>query len=145
MDILASAKRRLLIADHFLTQTYPFVQDPKLLLNALEGIFIAAGEIMDAVLAHEHKQELTFSGKLGVFKGDIGKKYGFSHIDTHMFAEMQELLHEHKESAMEFQRKGQLYMASDNFKLTSLSIEKIKTYLSRTRTLYQRAYDTINT
>ena len=35
------AKRHVKIADHMLTQTYPLIQDPKLLIAVMDNIFNA--------------------------------------------------------------------------------------------------------
>jgi len=149
-ELLANSKRRIQVADHFLTQTYQLVQDPKLLLNILDGIIKATEEMIDAMLMHERDtgnipayNETSFAAKLALLKGELGKKYQLTQIDVHMITEMQELIHEHKSSALEFQRKGTVVMADDDYKLSTITIDKIKTYLSRTKTLNQRIHDTI--
>lgn len=149
-ELLANSKRRLQVADHFLTQTYQLVQDPKILLNVLVGIIRATEEMVNALLISEHVKgtipaynEDSFAAKLALLKGDLGKKYGLTHIDVMMITEMQELVHEHKESALEFQRKGAIIMASQDYKLTTVNVDKIKTYLQRTKSLHQKIYDTL--
>jgi hypothetical protein len=150
-ELLASSKRRLQVSDHFLTQTYQYVKDPKLLLNVLEGILLAVEEMVDAALVYERSQgtipaynSQSFAAKLHALKTDnMTKTYNFTHIDIMMITEMQELIHDHKNSAMEFPRKGALIVASDDYKLQSVTIEKIKTYLTRTKTLYTKIHDRI--
>jgi hypothetical protein len=150
-ELLASSKRRLQVSDHFLTQTYPTVQDPKLLINILDGILRAVEELVDAVLIHERSaghihayNDSSFAGKLTALKHEhITKKYALTHIDLMMVTEMQELIHDHKQSMMEFPRKGALVMASDDYRMQSVTIEKIKTYLSRTKTLYTKIHDVL--
>lgn len=148
-DLLISAKRRIQVADHFLTQTYPLVQDPKLLLSVLSSTFKAIEETVDAILHHERAQdripayhEGNFAAKLALLRGDVAKRYGFGHIDLAMITEMQELLHLHKASAMEFPRSGKYVMASDDLEIATVSVEKVKTYLTRAKALYQKAHDT---
>lgn len=149
-DLLISAKRRIQVADHFLTQTYPLVQDPKLLINILDGILHAVEETVDALLQHERAHERipayhegNFAAKLSVIRGDVAKRYGFGHIDLAMISEMQELLHDHRESAMEFSRHGKYVMANSNLEIQTISVEKIKTYLTRSKALYQKVHDTL--
>lgn len=151
-ELLASAKRRLQVADHFLTQTYPQLGDPKLLVNILDGVLKACEELIDAALITEHTagrlgayHETNTAAKIMLFTGDIGRRFGLSTVDLHMISEMQEILHEHREAAMEFQRNGKLVMANDEFNLITLSPEKIKTYLSRTKTLFTKVHDRIST
>jgi len=148
-DILTSAKRRIQVADHFLTQTYPMVQDPKLLINILDGVIKAIEDIVDALLQHERAadripayHEGNFAAKLSLIRGDVAKRYSFNHIDLAMITEMQELLHLHKTSAMEFPRSGKYVMASDDLEVQTISVEKVKTYVTRAKALYQKVYDT---
>jgi hypothetical protein len=148
-ELLASSKRRLQVSDHFLTQTYPQVQEPKLLLNILDGVMRALEEMLDALLITERRagripayNDHSLAGKLMALKAEaVRKRYGFSQLDLHMISEIQELLHLHKQSAMEFPRKGSLVMASDDFALRSIGVEKTKTYLTRAKTLYTRIND----
>jgi hypothetical protein len=149
-ELLANSKRRLQVADHFLTQTYKFVQDPKLLLNVLDGLLRALEELVDALLLHEREagripayHEDSFAAKLSLLKGDAGKRYNITQIDVHMITEMQELMHEHKTSALEFQRKGAVIMATEHYRLSTVNIDRLKTYLTRAKTLHSRINDTI--
>lgn len=148
-DLLTSSKRRIQVADHFLTQTYPLVQDPKLLVNILDGVLRAVEEIVDALLQYERAAERipayhegNFAAKLSIIRGDVAKRYSFGHIDIAMISEMQELLHSHRESAMEFSRHGKYVMANNDLEIQTLSVEKIKTYLTRAKALYQKVHDT---
>jgi hypothetical protein len=148
-ELLAASKRRLQVSDHFLTQTYQYVKDAKLLINILEGILKAVEDMVDAVLIRERAtgtipayNDKSFAAKLAVLKSDpIVKKYDLGHIDIMMVSEMQELLHSHRDSMMEFQRKGALIMANDDYRLQSVTVDKIKTYLTRTKTLHTKIHD----
>ena len=146
-ELLVSSKRRLQVADHFLTQTYQYVQDPKILVNVLEGVLLAVEELIDATLIHErelgavHAYQDNIAAKITLLKGSLAKKYDLSHVDIAMITEMQELIHGHKESTVEFARKGSYVMASKDFSLSTVNVEKIKTYLNRTKTLYTKIHD----
>ncbi len=149
-ELLIQSKRRIQVADHFLTQTYPLVQDPKLLVNVLDGVLRATEELIDAMLQYEREEgripayhEGNFVAKLALIRGDVAKRYNFGHIDLAMIAEMQELLHAHRNSTIEFSRRGQFVMAHEDYRLATLSVDKIKTYLTRTKSLYTKVHDTI--
>ena len=60
-----------------------------------------------------------------------------------MISEMQELLHEHRKSDVEFTRKGAYVMASKDFALSTITLEKLKTYLSRSKTLFSKIHERI--
>jgi hypothetical protein len=47
------AKKKLQLADHILTMTYPIVNDSKLLLAVVENMFLALTNAMGSVLYYE--------------------------------------------------------------------------------------------
>jgi len=60
------SKKRIRVADHMLTMTYPLVQDSKLLLAVVENIFLALTYIMGSVLHYER----TFK-RIPLFQDDF--------------------------------------------------------------------------
>ena len=49
------ARKKIQIADHMLTMTYPMIKDPKLLLAVMENIFLALTNSIAASLLNEIK------------------------------------------------------------------------------------------
>ena len=47
------SQKKILLADHILTQTYPLLKDPKLLIAAVDNIFLAYSNSMGALLHYE--------------------------------------------------------------------------------------------
>ncbi|HLC66481.1 MAG TPA: hypothetical protein VJK52_02470, partial [Candidatus Nanoarchaeia archaeon] len=127
-----AALRYLRTADHLLTQTYPFVQDPKLLLTVLENIFLAMSNSMAAVLQHEVQQKRipmfgeTFDDKLNAMKLHIAQRYQLRGDDLTLAAEIKTLLLARKKSPMEFVRKDMFVICGDNYHLQTLSAQQIK-------------------
>mgnify|MGYP001591198362 CR=1 FL=1 len=126
-------------ADHLLTQTYPFVNDPKLLLTVLENLFLAMSNAMAAILHQEFVQKRippfgeTFDDKLNAVKLHIARRYGIVGEDLSMAAEIKSILLAHKKSPMEFVRKDVFVICSDNYQLQTLSAQQIKAYYARAK------------
>ncbi len=106
------------------------------LLSALLGAARAAGAIPQY---HE-----SFAGKLAAMQSEaMRRRYALSSLDAHMLSEMHEIVEEHKKAATIFPRNGTLVVADDNFQLRTLSVEKLKTYLERSKSLYTKLYDAL--
>ena len=52
-EIRDKAIKNIKIADHMLTQTYPLVKDPRLLLTVLENVFLSLTNAIGALLYFE--------------------------------------------------------------------------------------------
>ncbi len=139
-DFLAyrdEAVRKMRLADHMLTMTYPLLKDPKILLSVLQNIFSALSNAVSAVLYQElyykripHFND-SFESRFNALKAHVVKKYNIDLKTVRLIAELRELLNEHERASVEFSRKGKLFMARDDYIMRSLSPEDLKRYLKK--------------
>lgn len=138
-EALETAKKNIKIADHMLSVTYPLVKDTKLLLAIIENIFLAYTNAVSSILYKDQILKLipsfkpTFEGKLALFKERCLSKYK---IDKNYLIEMQtlkEVIIAHKKSPVEFVRKDRFVICSENYKLRTINLEKIKEYLNKAK------------
>ena len=138
-----NAVKKLNIADHMLTMTYPLVQDPKLLLAVLKNIFSAMESAMSSVLHYERlfkripQFQESFESKLTVFKSRVQPKYSINEEYVKILYELREIIVEHKHSPVEFARKDKFVICSDNYKMKAISVPEIKNYISKAKTFIQ--------
>lgn len=140
-----NALRAIKVADHMLTITYPLVQDTKLLLTVMENIFIGLSHSMAAVLHWERKYKQVphfrdnFDSKYNTFKLYCMPRYNLSREYLPFLMEMKEIIAEHKASPVEFIRKNRFVIASEDYRLKSLSIEDVKANLAKAKLFIQEA------
>ena|SRR3989344_1026682 len=133
------AVRQLRTADHLLTQTYPFIQDPKLLLTVLENIFLALGSAMSAAIEREVMAKRiaapmsTFDAKLDTVKLHLARPYGLRGEDLTMANEIKSILLAHRKSPMEFVRKDTFVICGEGYQLQTLSFAQLKQYYARAK------------
>jgi len=138
-----NAVRKLNIADHMLTMTYPLVQDPKLLLAVLKNIFSAMENAMSSVLHYERlfkripQFQESFESKLTLFKSRVQPKYSINGEYIKILYELREIIVEHKHSPVEFARKDKFVICSDNYKMKTISVPEIKNYIAKAKTFIQ--------
>ncbi|MBN1502689.1 hypothetical protein JW930_04030 [Candidatus Woesearchaeota archaeon] len=127
------------IADHMLTMTYPLVRDSKLLVAVMENLFLAQANALAAILYWERLYKRippfhdNFESKLNLFRSYIIKKYNVSAGYIGLLQEVKELIYEHKQSAIEFSRKNRFVIASDDYRLKTLSMKQMKDILQKTK------------
>ena len=133
------AKKNIHIADHMLSITYPLVKDTKLLLAIVENIFLAYTNAMSAILNQDRALKKippfnnNFESKFNIFRQRCVDRYK---IDRGYIIEMQNLkdiILEHKKSPVEFVRRDRFVICSNNYKLKTITLEKIKGYLNKAK------------
>ncbi|MBW2978412.1 hypothetical protein KY331_06210 [Candidatus Woesearchaeota archaeon] len=133
------AKKNIQIADHMLSVTYPLVKDTKLLLAIIENIFLTYTNAMSAILNQDRilkkipPFKSTFESKFNIFKQRCVDRYK---IDRSYVIEMQnlkEIIVEHKKSPVEFVRKDRFVICSSTYKLKTINLETIKSYLNKAK------------
>jgi len=142
------AQIKFKIADHMLTQTYPLVKDPKLLVAVMENLFLALTNAMASVLYYERTFKNippfvdNFENKFKIFKDRCTPKYRLSQVYIKLIADIKESVLAHRKSPIEFARKDNFVICSDNYRLKTISIEQIKEYIEMTKTFLKET-DTI--
>ena len=133
------AKKSVQLADHMAFMTYKVVKDPKLLVAILENVFLALTNSMTSLLHYERMFKRippfpeNFESKFIIFKENCVKKYSIDKQSLSLMREVKDILYEHKASPVEFTRNDQFVICSDNYKMKTISLNKIKDYVSRAK------------
>jgi len=137
------ALRKLQIADHMLTQTYPAVKDPKLLLSVLENLFLALTNGMAAVLHYEYANKNipefqdTFESKYNLFKFKVVDRRGIDKDYVKFIAEVKDIIVNHKNSPVEFSRKDTFVICTGNYGIQTVTANHLKKYVTKTKSFLQ--------
>ncbi|MBD3163787.1 hypothetical protein GF323_01175 [Candidatus Woesearchaeota archaeon] len=138
-ELKERANKRLSIADHILTQTYPLVKDPRLLLSVMENIFLALSNSMGAILYHERLFKKippfqdNFDSKFNMFRAKIVDRYKIDRKHVELISEIKSIIIQHRKSPIEFSRKDKLVICNEDYKMKTISIELIKEYLLKSK------------
>ena len=144
------ALRKIHIADHMLTMTYPMIKDPKLLLAVMENIFLALTNSIGALLYYERTYKRvppfqdTFVSKFNVFKEKCAVRYGFEKGYILMMQEIKDIIMQHKKSPVEFTRKDSFVICSDDYQMRTISLDKMKNYILKSKLFVQNINGIIN-
>lgn len=130
------SKKKIHIADHILTQTYPLINDAKLLLAVLENIFLALNYAMSSLLYYERFLKRippfqdNFISKINMFRTKCVSMYNFKKEQVLLIQDLREILISHKKSPVEFQRRDRFVICTENYNLKTISFEQAKSYLN---------------
>ena len=125
------SNKKILLADHILTQTYPLLKDPKLLLAATENIFLSYTNSVGSLLYYERLFKRipnfndTFESKFRLLR-DIYEKYEIKQEDINTIKEIKDIILQHRKSPMEFSRDDQFVICSDDYNMKTISIDDLK-------------------
>jgi hypothetical protein len=127
------AARKLRVADHMLTMTYPLVKDPKLLIAVLENVYQGMDATMGSMLLRERQAKRiplysdSAEGRLMAFRKHLGQKVPGTVLRT--ISEIRETIHEHKKSPVEFSRAGKFVICSEGYRVRTLSSDDLKRHI----------------
>lgn len=124
------AARRIQVADHMLTMTYPLVKDPKLLIAVLNNLVKSMDTNMTAALRRENIAfNDTEQGRLAAYKRFLARKLQTPPETLRAFEEMQATLNEHAASPVAFRRQEKFVICNEGYKLRTLTPETTKKYI----------------
>lgn len=144
------AKKKIQVADHMLTMTYPMVKDPKLLLAVMENVFLALTNSIGSLLYYERYYKRvppfqdTFVSKFNVFKQKCAGRHKIDPELVMMVNEIKDIILQHKKSPVEFSRNDSFVICSDNYQMKTISLEKMKNYILKSRSLMENINNIIN-
>ena len=138
-ELRDAANKKLKLADHILTMTYPLVKDPRLLLSSLENLFLAFTYGMSSLLYYErlfkHIPQFpdNFAGKFEMFRDKCSKKYNLDVEYPKIIQEIKEIIVYHKKSPMEFSRNDSLIICNGNYRMKTVSANMIHDYVQKAK------------
>jgi len=133
------ALKNLKIANHLLTQSYPLIADPKLLLAVLQNISIALEHAMTAILQHARENKEippfpeNFETKFDVFKLKVAPNYKVPPNHLQSILDVRSMIASHKKSSVSFSRKDAFVICEEGYKLRTLTIDDMKKILKSTK------------
>lgn len=134
--MLDEATRRIRIADHMLTMTYPLVKDPKLLIAVLGNLCMGMELSMTDVLVRERVPH-TEQGRLTAYKRYLARKLHTPPETLRAYEEMQSTLKEHATSPVSFRRNEKFVICNEGYKLRTLTEATVKKYVALAKTFQQ--------
>ena len=142
--LLEQSKKKLNIANHMLTMTYPIVKDAKLLLAVLEGTFLSLTNALGAILYYERlfkripSFQDNFDSKFNILK-EIADKHQIKKEHMEMIKEIKGIILQHKTSPVEFTRNDRLVICSDNYQMKQISYDNLKEYIANAKSFINKA------
>lgn len=141
---LDEASKSIQLADHMIYITYHLLKEKKILLNALEKIYEAVIQIINAILQYDYmwKRIQLYSNPKDNFDTFVQKcapRYSISQSDIVQITELFKIVEMHKKSPMEFVRREKVVIMSSNSTIAYTDVEKIKGYIRLARNMLQKA------
>lgn len=130
--------KKLQLADHILTMTYPIVKDSKLLLAVVENLFLSLTNAMGAILHYERTFKRVppfqdnFTSKYSLFREYVIKK-DIDNEYLRLIRDTKDILVKHKKSPVEFARKDRFVICNEDYKIRTVSVDELKAYISKAK------------
>jgi hypothetical protein len=138
------ALSKIKAADHMLTQTYPALNENKILFSVLTNLIAGVEQTMTAILHYDRTFSKippfhdTFASKLNLFRNTSAGMHKLNEF-VPFLAKMNEYLENHKNSPVEFARKESFVIADDNYNLRTITAKDLKKFLDDAKSFYMKA------
>ena len=135
------AKRKVMVADHMLVMTYKQLKDPKILIAVLDNLHqaikIGLSELLEKERAYKRVPAYsdTAESMFNVFRDKLATKMGAKSETLRGVSEVLELRKEQKAAPVEFSRNKEFVIANKDYRLKTLTEEKLKNNIKFTREL----------
>ncbi|HLC72596.1 MAG TPA: hypothetical protein VJH37_03375 [Candidatus Nanoarchaeia archaeon] len=149
--LVNEATKAFKTADHLIYVTFPLLNDQRLFATVAEKLKEALDKGMCAVLEFDYLYKriqfvpAEFQTRLSLFQQYAQKKYGFSPISFKCIQEVDEIVTRRRESPIEFIRKDRLVIASGDYRLKTINLEKIKELVQNTKMFISKVNQIIQT
>jgi len=148
-ELREMAKKKLQLADHILTMTYPIVNDGKLLLAVTENIFLALTSAIGSVLYYERLFKKVppfhdnFSSKFNLFK-EYAEKENINEEYLRLIQNMKDIIVKHKKSPVEFVRNDQFVICNGSYRTHTISVNELKDYIAKAKSFLRQTEDIVS-
>lgn len=138
-ELRDAARKKLQLADHILTMTYPMVKDPHLLLSSVENLFLAFSYGMGSVLHYERTFKRIppfpddFASKFELFRDKCAKRYDIPEEHLKIIKGLREIIVAHKKSPVEFSRKENFVICAEDYRMRAISPDEVKGYIEKAK------------
>lgn len=142
-NTILTAEQAWRAADHILSVTFPVVQDPKLLLRALEHLDKACRGTITAVLKREYLYKGVQLGSDGernkeAFFSTCSVSYGVSEADSTLLREVLDFGSRHRNSSVEFSQQGKTVLLDDQLGSVIVDCQRLQQLAQAVRRLQLR-------
>jgi len=136
------ALRHLHIADHILTQSYPLLKDPKLLLACADNLAQAITHMVTMAVTFERDQKTippfhdSDDVKFNTFTIKLAASYKISPEQIGFMRGIKCIKYQHKESPMAFTRKDSFIICDKEYTTTTLTVKEMKKFIDNAKTIF---------
>ncbi len=133
------SNKKIMLADHILTQTYPLLKDPKLLLSIVDNIFLSYSKSIGSLLHYERlfkripNFQDNFDNKLVMLRNECAEKYNIKQEDINRIKEIKEIIVQHRKSPVEFVREDRFVICSDDYSMKIIDLIELKNMLANAK------------
>ena len=138
--LVREANRYFNTADHLVYVTYPLVKDHKLMITALENLYVAMEYAMDAVIYYDRLFKRigpvaeNFESRYEMFKMKCAPRYKISNEFVIMLKELKKFIDGHKNRSVEFIRNNKVVICSIGYETVKMvDINLLKNYVVNVR------------
>jgi hypothetical protein len=139
LELRLKALEYLKVADQSIKFTYQLVKDNKVLVTAVNGLFMAMASAIGSLLYYELKYkrvpafEDNFEAKYQLMRTNVLERYHIDPSYLKLARQLKDLVIAHKNSPIEFSREGKFVICSDDYKIKEITPDSLREAYAKTK------------
>ena len=144
LEQIEEAKKALKIADHLTYITFPLIGDEKIINMITDNLQISLIKAIEALLNYEkyYKRIVSvpenFEDKFYIFKDEVSKRYNINNETILSVKDINEIANNRKKSHTNFLKKDNFVLFTNEYKVKTLNLKKIKDYINIAKVLINK-------
>ena len=138
-SLLYDANKLFETADHLAYVTYPLIKDTKLLTTVADNLHNALLKSMEALLHYDRLYKrippygTSFIEMFQIFKSRCAPRYSIPREGIMVLQDLHEFIETRKKSTLEFSRRDKFVIATREYRLSALTLDKLKNYIYQSK------------
>jgi len=145
---LEKAKKTLDAADRLIYMIYPIIKENRLFIKILEELYSSLIDLIKAILQYEYiyKRIKLYADAETNFETftECASRYNIPREEISDVRKVFFLFEKHKRCPMEFVRKDNFVMLSDNLGIETINLNTLKHYLSTAKDILHKAEEVLS-
>lgn len=143
LEKLKEAERILKTADHMAYVSFPLIKDKNILIKILSQTKTVITNCINSILQYEYlykriKLYKDTKANLKTFEEKCSPRYKISKEEINLIKELFDINDRHKKSQMEFMRHEKIVIISENLETKSITIDKIKIFITLAKNILKK-------
>jgi len=148
LEYIYDAEKKIRVLDHLVYVTFPLLKNKRILLKSLLELKLVLVKCINSILHYDYiyrRIKLVKDPNINfkTFQEKCSFRYGISKDELVLISNLFDLVQKYNQSSMEFMRRENIVILSEDSNIEILTLEKIKEFLFLSKNILKKTKEGI--